>query len=65
MNFSIFKTILISAVFIMNLGYSQIPEFDNPIAEQRADPWVHKTDDGTYYLIATIPEYDRIVINDE
>ncbi|HYQ59263.1 MAG TPA: family 43 glycosylhydrolase, partial [Draconibacterium sp.] len=25
-------------------------------------PWVHKTDDGTYYLIATAPEYDRIVI---
>ncbi|MCH7409227.1 family 43 glycosylhydrolase [Belliella sp. DSM 111904] len=37
-------------------------EFDNPIAEQRADPWVYKDTDGTYYLIATAPEYDRIVI---
>jgi GH43 family beta-xylosidase len=36
--------------------------FNNPIAERRADPWVHRTDDGTYYLIATVPEYDRIVI---
>jgi len=43
-------------------GFSQTFEFDNPIAEQRADPWVHKTDAGTYYLIATVPEYDRIVI---
>ena len=36
--------------------------FDNPIAEQRADPWVFKTQEGIYYLIATVPEYDRIVI---
>ncbi|PLB19659.1 MAG: beta-xylosidase [Flavobacteriaceae bacterium FS1-H7996/R] len=43
-------------------NHSQTFEFDNPIAEQRADPWVHKTDDGIYYLIATVPEYDRIVI---
>jgi GH43 family beta-xylosidase len=41
---------------------SQNLDFNNPIAEQRADPWVHKTEDGTYYLIATVPEYDRIVI---
>ena len=41
---------------------SQTIEFDNPIAEQRADPWVHKTADGTYYFIATVPEYDRIVL---
>ncbi|MCH7400664.1 family 43 glycosylhydrolase [Belliella kenyensis] len=37
-------------------------EFQNPIAEQRADPWVYKDSDGTYYLIATVPEYDRIVL---
>lgn len=41
---------------------AQSSSFLNPIAEQRADPWVHKTDDGTYYLIATVPEYDRIVL---
>lgn len=45
-----------SRVSSQNLG------FNNPIAEQRADPWVYKTDYGTYYLIATVPEYDRIVI---
>ena len=32
------------------------------IAEQRADPWVHKTPEGMYYLMATVPEYDRIVL---
>ncbi|MDN3668032.1 family 43 glycosylhydrolase [Echinicola jeungdonensis] len=42
--------------------FSQSLEFENPIAEKRADPWVYKTDGGTYYLIATVPEYDRIVI---
>lgn len=36
--------------------------YNNPIAEQRADPWVYKTDDGIYYFIATVPEYDRIVL---
>lgn len=43
-------------------SFSQTLEFDNPIAEKRADPWVHKTEAGEYYLIATVPEYDRIVI---
>lgn len=41
---------------------AQVPAFDNPIAAQRADPWVCRSDDGTYYLVATVPEYDRIVI---
>lgn len=42
--------------------FSQTLNFNNPIAEQRADPWLYKTDEGIYYLIATVPEYDRIVI---
>ncbi len=37
-------------------------EYVNPIAPQRADPWVYKNDDGVYYFIATAPEYDRIEI---
>jgi GH43 family beta-xylosidase len=35
-------------------------QFDNPIALQRADPHVWKATDGTYYFVATVPEYDRI-----
>jgi GH43 family beta-xylosidase len=34
--------------------------FTNPLVEQRADPWVHLHEDGYYYLIATVPAYDRI-----
>ncbi|GAA4299308.1 glycoside hydrolase family 43 protein [Aestuariibaculum suncheonense] len=43
-------------------SFAQNEQFNNPIAEKRADPWVFKTDEGTYYLIATVPEYDKIVI---
>ncbi|WP_339736838.1 glycoside hydrolase family 43 protein [uncultured Sunxiuqinia sp.] len=59
--FWIFIVVAAGIVF-PSLVFSQSFEFDNPLAEQRADPWVHKTDDGTYYLIATVPEYDRIVL---
>lgn len=37
-------------------------QFRNPLALQRADPHVWKTDNGTYYFVATVPEYDRIEI---
>jgi GH43 family beta-xylosidase len=43
-------------------GNSQSITFNNPVAEQRADPWVYKADTGEYFLIATVPEYDRIVL---
>lgn len=60
----LFRIFIIAALvtLISPHSFSQSLKFDNPIAEQRADPWVHKTDDGTYYLVATVPEYDRIVI---
>ena len=32
----------------------------NPVVKQRADPYVFRATDGTYYLTATVPEYDRI-----
>ncbi|RNI21915.1 glycoside hydrolase family 43 protein [Rufibacter latericius] len=37
-------------------------QFNNPLAVQRADPHVWKTTDGTYYFVATVPEYDRLEI---
>ncbi len=55
-------TVIILTIMYSSQGYSQSVKFNNPIAEQRADPWVHKTDAGEYYLLATVPEYDRIVI---
>lgn len=57
---SLFKTGILIFLFQTNL-LSQTLEFKNPIAKQRADPWVTKTD-STYYLIATVPTYDKIVI---
>lgn len=53
---------LIIAMVCLAPADAQIPAYDNPIAEQRADPWVWQSENGTYYLIATVPEYDRIVI---
>ncbi|MBP2657158.1 MAG: alpha-N-arabinofuranosidase [Firmicutes bacterium] len=37
-------------------------QYQNPIVEQRADPWVYKHTDGYYYFTASVPEYDRIEI---
>jgi GH43 family beta-xylosidase len=37
-------------------------QFNNPLVFQRADPHVWKTSDGTYYFVATVPEYDRLEI---
>lgn len=31
-----------------------------PLIEQRADPFIYKHDDGFYYFIASVPEYDRL-----
>ena len=57
------KIILVIAAFSVHTpSFSQTLQFNNPIAEQRADPWIYKAEDGTYYLIATVPEYDRIVL---
>ena len=40
----------------------QQPQFNNPIVEQRADPWVYLHTDGFYYMTASVPEYDRLEI---
>ncbi|XOV91059.1 MAG: family 43 glycosylhydrolase [Bacteroidota bacterium] len=47
---------------IDNPVIAQSISINNPLAEQRADPWVYKADDGTFYFIATVPEYDRIIL---
>ena len=35
-------------------------QYNNPLIRQRADPWIHRAECGTYYFVATVPEYDRI-----
>ncbi|MFW6257755.1 MAG: glycoside hydrolase family 43 protein, partial [Prolixibacteraceae bacterium] len=57
-----------AVLLLITIGFSacesepKIIKFDNPLAEQRADPWVYQTDDGIYYFIASSPEFDRIEI---
>ncbi|KAI9904442.1 hypothetical protein N3K66_000971 [Trichothecium roseum] len=36
--------------------------YNNTLAEQRADPHIIKHDDGWYYMTATVPAYDQVVI---
>ena len=39
-----------------------ITEYNEPFIEQRADPFVCKAADGTYYFTASYPAYDRILL---
>jgi len=34
----------------------------NPLVLQRADPQIFKHEDGYYYMMASVPEYDRLAI---
>ncbi|MCR5107319.1 MAG: family 43 glycosylhydrolase [Lachnospiraceae bacterium] len=36
--------------------------YNKPWILQRADPYVLKADNGNYYFLASVPEYDRIVL---
>ena len=37
-------------------------QFNSIWIPQRADPYVYRHTDGTYYFTASVPEYDRIVL---
>lgn len=36
--------------------------YNKPFIKQRADPYIYKHIDGSYYFTASVPEYDRIVL---
>ena len=36
--------------------------YNEPWILQRADPYILKADDGSYYFTASVPEYDRIIL---
>ncbi len=63
MNKKIFIAFVMLLAFCGQLMAQEL-KFDNPLAEKRADPWVWKDTDGTYYFIATAPEYDRIILRE-
>ena len=40
----------------------RITDYNKPLIEQRADPYIYRHTDGTYYFTASVPSYDRIVL---
>ena len=36
--------------------------YNKPWILQRADPYVYRHTDGSYYFTASVPEYDKIVL---
>lgn len=44
-----------------NTNYKKT-EYNQPLIEQRADPYVYRHTDGSYYFTASVPAYDRIVL---
>lgn len=44
-----------------NTNYKKT-EYNQPFIEQRADPYVYRHVDGSYYFTASVPAYDRIVL---
>lgn len=39
-----------------------ITEYNKPLIEQRADPYIYRHKDGMYYFTASVPEYDKIIL---
>ncbi len=40
----------------------KLTKYNKAFIEQRADPFIMRAEDGTYYFTASVPEYDRIVL---
>jgi len=53
---------VVAFLYFSNTVHAQSSKYNNPFAEQRADPMIYKDANGTYYFIATAPEFDRIEI---
>ncbi len=46
----------------MNSKNYKTTRYNSPFIIQRADPYVYKDNDGTYYFTASVPEYDKIIL---
>ncbi len=44
-----------------NSNFKKTP-YNEPFIAQRADPYVYRHKDGSYYFTASVPEYDRIIL---
>ncbi len=40
----------------------RITEYNGAWIEQRADPYVYRHEDGSYYFTASVPAYDRLIL---
>ena len=40
----------------------KMTNYNVPLIEQRADPYIYKHTDGWYYFTASVPEYDKIIL---
>ncbi len=47
---------------LSGIGASRGPVPVNPVVPQRADAQIIRHEDGMYYMTASVPEYDRLVI---
>lgn len=46
----------------MNQHNFKATEYNKPLIEQRADPYIYRHEDGTCYFTASVPSYDKIVL---
>lgn len=46
----------------MNAANYRTTRYNSPFIPQRADPYVFRDADGSYFFTASVPEYDRIIL---
>lgn len=46
----------------MNSPFVRETAYNQPFIYQRADPYILRSEDGSYYFTASVPAYDRIVL---
>lgn len=46
----------------MEKTHIRITDYNKPIIEQRADPYIYRSAEGNYYFTASVPAYDRIIL---
>ncbi|GIE95664.1 family 43 glycosylhydrolase [Paractinoplanes rishiriensis] len=56
------SALVASLLFIPPAAASPAVSYTNSLVSQRADTHIYKHTDGYYYMTATVPEYDRLVL---
>lgn len=46
----------------MNKTNFYLTDYNIPFIKHRADPYVYRCSDGSYYFTASVPEYDKIIL---